>query len=153
VICPFVLLKKAVSPYYVTNITDKGFPYTGVIEMTALIGNEQMNGRHLVYLPRYANPDDSMFDENDDKLKEVFLGALLKMHSHISKDDIVMWGVSKARNVFALPTVGYSIRLPGIATSIKNYYIINSAQIINGTLNVNETIQVAESKLNEILNV
>jgi protoporphyrinogen oxidase len=59
VICLFVLLKKAVSPYYVTNITDKGYPFTGIIEMTALIGNEQMNGWHLVYLPRYANPDDS----------------------------------------------------------------------------------------------
>jgi hypothetical protein len=29
---------------------------------------------------------------------------------------------------------------------------VNSAQIINGTLNVNETIQVAETKLSEILN-
>jgi hypothetical protein len=29
---------------------------------------------------------------------------------------------------------------------------VNSAQIINGTLNVNETIQVAESKLKDILN-
>jgi len=34
---------------------------------------------------------------------------------------------------------------------LGNYYIINSAQIINGTLNVNETIQVAETKLKEIL--
>jgi hypothetical protein len=59
--------------------------------------------------------------------------------------------VSKARIVFTLPIIGYSKKLPGISTSLGNYYIVNSAQIINGTLNVNETIQVAESKLKEII--
>jgi hypothetical protein len=34
---------------------------------------------------------------------------------------------------------------------MKNYFIINSAQIINGTLNVNETIHVAESKIRILL--
>jgi hypothetical protein len=38
-----------------------------------------------------------------------------------------------------------------VITSLPGYYIINSAQIINGTLNVNETVQVAETKLLEIL--
>ena len=37
VICPTLLLKKAISPYYVTNITDTWPPFTGIIEMTALI--------------------------------------------------------------------------------------------------------------------
>jgi hypothetical protein len=54
--------------------------------------------------------------------------------------------------VFALPTINYSKKVPGVTTSLGNYYIINSAQIINGTLNVNETILVAETKLKEILN-
>jgi hypothetical protein len=64
---------------------------------------------------------------------------------------VLFFGVSKARIVFALPTIDYSVNLPDIKTSIKNFYIVNSAQIINGTLNVNETIQVAESKLKIIL--
>jgi hypothetical protein len=73
------------------------------------------------------------------------------MYPNISEKDLHFWGVSKARIVFALPTLNYSKNVPGIVTSIPNYYIINSAQIINGTLNVNETIQVAETKLKEIL--
>ncbi|MEZ6124067.1 MAG: FAD-dependent oxidoreductase [Planctomycetaceae bacterium] len=35
IICASVLLKKPISPYYVTNITDDGVPFTAVIEMTA----------------------------------------------------------------------------------------------------------------------
>lgn len=152
VICPSLLLKKAISPYYVTNITDGWPPFTGVIEMTALIDKKEVNGKHLLYLPKYVNPDDSLFDKDDAGLRKMFCDALFKMYPQITEEDIIFWGASKARVVFALPTINYSKSIPGIGTSIPNYYIVNSAQIINGTLNVNDTIQVAESKLKEILN-
>lgn len=152
VICPSIMLKKAISPYYVTNITDGGAPFTGIIEMTALIDKNEIKGNHLIYLPKYVNPDDPLFDATDADLRKLFVGSLLKMYPSLAEKDILFWGVSKAHIVFALPTINYSKKIPGISTSITNYYIINSAQIINGTLNVNETIQVAETKLNEILN-
>ncbi len=152
VICPSILLKQPISPYYVTNITDSWPPFTGIIEMTALIDKNEIGGNQLVYLPKYVEPGDELFDKSEDELRDLFLGSLYKMYPHLSKDDLVFWGVSKARVVFALPTINYSKKVPGVTTSLGNYHIINSAQIINGTLNVNETIQVAESKLKEILN-
>ena len=152
VICPSVLLKQPISPYYVTNITDSWPPFTGIIEMTALIDKSEIKGNQLIYLPKYVEPGDELFDKSDDELRNLFLGSLYKMYPHISEDDLLFWGVSKARVVFALPTINYSKKVPGVTTSLGNYYIINSAQIINGTLNVNETIQVAENKLKEILN-
>jgi protoporphyrinogen oxidase len=152
VICPSVLLSKPISPYYVTNITDTGAPFTGIIEMTALIDKDkELNGKHLVYLPKYVEPTDALFDSTDKEIRNIFLGSLLKMYPEITEKDVLYFGVAKARIVFALPTLNYSINLPGIKTSFKNFHIVNSAQIINGTLNVNETIQVAESKLKIIL--
>jgi protoporphyrinogen oxidase len=151
VICPSVLLKKSISPFYVTNITDSWPPFTGIIEMTALIDKIETKGKHLVYLPRYVNPEDQLFEKNENQLKAFFLNSLFKMYPNLSEDDVHFWGVSKARIVFALPTISYSKKVPAVTTSLENYYIINSAQIINGTLNVNETIQVAETKLKEIL--
>jgi protoporphyrinogen oxidase len=151
VICPSILLKQPISPYYVTNITDSWPPFTGIIEMTALIDKDEIKGNNLVYLPKYVEPGDELFDKSADELRNLFLGSLYKMYPNLSKDDLLFWGVSKARIVFALPTINYSKKVPGVRTSLGNYYIINSAQIINGTLNVNETIQVAENKLKEIL--
>jgi len=152
VICTSVLLKKKLSDFYVTNITDKNTPFTGVIEMTALINPKETKGLHLIYLPKYVNSDDALLDLPEDKLSQSFLNDLLKMYPSINSSDVKFCGVSKARNVFSLPTLNYSDNLPDIKTSIENYYIINSAQIINGTLNVNETILVAETKLTKILN-
>lgn len=152
VICPSVLLSKSISPYYVTNITDSWPPFTGIIEMTALIDKKETKGNHLVYLPKYVNPDDELFDKSEEELQKLFLDSLFKMYPKLSQNDLNFWGTSKARIVFALPTLNYSKKVPKVTTSLENYYIINSAQIINGTLNVNETIQVAETKLKEILN-
>lgn len=151
VICPTLLLKKAISPYYVTNITDTWPPFTGIIEMTALIDKKEVGDKNMVYLPKYVNPDDPLFEASEEQLRGTFIQSLLKMYPHLKEDDILFWGVSKARLVLALPTLNYSQELPGIRTSLENYYIVNGAQIINGTLNINETIQVAETKLEEII--
>jgi len=151
VICPAVILKKSISPYYVTNITDDNVPFTGVIEMTALADRKFFNGNSLIYLPKYIAPDDALFDKSDEEIKRIFMGVLFRMYPEFSEQDLLFFGVSRARHVFALPTMEYSRKLPGIKTSIPGLYVINAAHINNGTLNVNETINLADRGLKTIL--
>jgi protoporphyrinogen oxidase len=151
VVCPSVLLRRPISKYYVTNITDSWTPFTGIIEMTALVDPKELGNRSLVYLPKYVEPGNELFQRVNEELKDYFLKPLFKMYPDFSEKDVTFWNVSSARQVFALPTLNYSQKLPPVITSLPGYYIINSAQIINGTLNVNETVQVAETKLLEIL--
>jgi protoporphyrinogen oxidase len=152
VICASVVLDVPISPYYVTNITDSWVPFTGIIEMTALVNKLDFGGSTLVYLPKYLNPSDELFNASNDEIEKTFIEALKKMYPFITKDNIKFVGIARAKNVFALSTLNYSQHLPNIKTSIPGVYILNSAHITNGTLNVNETIQLAESKLSEILN-
>jgi protoporphyrinogen oxidase len=152
VICPSILLKRPISKYYVTNIIDTWPPFTGIIEMTALVDPKELGSRSLVYLPKYVEPGNDLFNKSEKELREYFLNPLFKMYPELSENDVICWNVSSAKRVFALPTLHYSKKLPPVTTSLKGYFIINSAQIINSTLNVNETVQVAETKLKEILN-
>jgi protoporphyrinogen oxidase len=151
VVCPSVLLRRPISKYYVTNITDTWPPFTGIIEMTALVDPKELSHRSLVYLPKYVEPGNELFNRSEAELRKYFLDALFKMYPEMSESDVVRWNMASARRVFALPTLRYSETLPSVITSLTGYYIINSAQIINGTLNVNETVQVAEASLKEIL--
>ncbi len=144
VVCAALLLDKPISPYYVTNITDKGFPFTGVIEMTALVNTKQIGGKHLVYLPKYVTPDDPVFDKSDNEISNLFIENLLKMHPHVSRNNILFTGIARAKQVFALSTLNYSESLPNTKSKIEGLYFLNSSLITNGTLNVNETIQLAE---------
>lgn len=144
-------MKKSLSNFYVTNITDET-PFTGIIEMSALVDKKEFGGNALVYLPKYVAPNDKLFEKSDAEIEEIFLSALEKMYSHFKRKDVLEFKISRVRNVFPIPTLHYSANVPSVKTSIENVFIVNSAQITNGTLNVNETIQLAEKTLVEIKN-
>ena len=72
-------------------------------------------------------------------------------HKEVSNDNIKFAGVARAKHVITVAKLNYSDILPGIKTSIPNVSIINTSHIKDGTLNVNETVRVAETKLEEIL--
>lgn len=149
IVCASVLMKKSLSPFYVTNITDET-PFTGIIEMSALVDKSEFDGSALVYLPKYVAPDDELFEKTDAEIEEMFLSALEKMYPHFSREDVSAFKISRVRNVFPIPTLNYSVNLPAVKTSLENVFIVNSAQITNGTLNVNETVQLAEKTLIEL---
>jgi len=151
VICPSILLKNALSPYYVTNITDPGISFTGIIEMSSLVDPSEFKGKHLLYLPKYVKPDDPYFEMTDEQIRKEFLGSLKKMYPEFNENNIIFWGTSRTRKVFALSVLNYSKNLPPIKATLPGLFILNSAQIVNGTLNVNETIQVAEKNLDLLL--
>lgn len=151
IVCASMLLKRSISDYYVTNITDET-PFTGIIEMSALVDKSEFGGLALVYLPRYIPPDDPMFEESDDAIREHFVRGLEAMYPDFDRDDIVEFKISRVRRVFPLPVLNYSEQVPDIRTSIDGVFVVNSSQITNGTLNVNETVQVAESAFTRLFN-
>ncbi|MCP4202864.1 MAG: NAD(P)/FAD-dependent oxidoreductase [bacterium] len=151
IVCASVLLDRPLAGYYVTNILDDGMPFTGVIEMSALVDRSQFGGRSLIYLPRYLASDDPFFSLSDEEVEESFLSALTGMHPGFDRGQVAAFRVSRVRHVLALSTLDYSATLPTMKTSIPHLYLVNSAQIANGTLNVNETIELAESGLRTLL--
>jgi protoporphyrinogen oxidase len=119
-------------------------PFTGVIEMSALVDRRQLGGNALVYLPRYVTADDPFADLSDDEVQTRFVAALERMYPDFRADDVLAFRVSRVRYVLPVPTLGYSRRLPPVTTSVPGVHLVSSAQIVNGTLNVNETVQLAE---------
>ena len=86
----------------------------------------------------------SAIAESDESIREQFLPTLESMYPGFRDDQVVAFRVSRVRQVLALSTLNYSDALPPMRTSVPGLYLVNSAHIVNGTLNVNETIQLAE---------
>ncbi len=151
VVCLVLLLKKKLGGYYITNITEEGFPFTTVIEMTALVDCGLFDGHSLVYLPRYLADDDPVMGWDDAAVKESFWKALKDMYPELVDDDMVATAMTRARCVFPVTTLNYSTEvMPDTATSVRGLFIANSSQIPNGTMNVNELVALAERKAQEI---
>jgi protoporphyrinogen oxidase len=144
IICGSILLQSPLSSYYVTNILDETIPFTGLIEMSALVDPDQLKNHGLLYIPRYLPPDHTDFTRPDADLEDEMIAALKRMHPSLSKNKILAFRISRARHVFPRPTPGYSARVPNVDSSVAGLSILNSAHILNGTLNVNETISLAQ---------
>jgi protoporphyrinogen oxidase len=150
IVCASVLLERPLGPYYVTNLTDDWVPFTGVIEMSALVDRAEFGGKSLVYLPKYVTPDDAIFSESDDSIRQRFISALTRMYPDFASNTIHAFQVARLKHVFPIPVKNYSELVPSIQTSLPGVYLVNSANIVNGTLNVNETLQLAENTHRQI---
>ncbi len=144
IVCASVVLRQPLSPYYVTNITDSDLPFTGVIEMTALVDPQEFGGRSLIYLPKYVPAEDPALHQPDAEVKQQFIAGLTRMYPHLQPSDVLDFQISRVKYVVAISTLNYSQHLPPRHTSVPGLHIVNSAHILNGTLNVNETLQLAE---------
>jgi len=151
IVCPSLLLRKPLTGFYVTNITDPGIPFTAIIEMSTLVDRAELGGHVLVYLPKYVAPDDPIFSLSDDEIRETFLAALERMVPAFDRADLLAFRVSRVKHVFTLPTLHYSRTLPPMTTSVPGLHLVNTAHIVNGTLNVNETIQLANRAAERLL--
>ena len=151
IVCASMLLKKPLSPYYVTNLTDSWVPMTAVIEMSNIVDDSEFGGNTLVYLPKYVPSGHELFEKSDEEIRHDFTVALKKMYADFDSDQIVDFKVSRTRTVMAIPTLNYSKNLPAQKTSIDGMYLVNSSYILKGNLNVNETIEIAEDAYRNLI--
>ncbi len=151
VVCASLVLERPLSPYYLTYLLDD-MPFTGIVEMTTLIPPAWVHGYHLVYLPRYVASDSPWFEYDDDELRDRFLSGLRTVHPAAATPDcpVVAFQVSRAREVFPLPVLRCSETTPDFATSVPGVWMVNSSQIVNGTLNVNETVGLGDRAVGAI---
>ena len=150
IVCASVVLSRPLAGNYLTYIADE-VPFTTVVEMSAFVDAAQFGGKTLAYLPKYVPSDDPLLDATDEELEASFLPALLRLYPHLSPGDIEHFQVSRVRYVFPVPTLGYSLSAPLTRTSQRGVFLVSSANIVNGTLNVDETVALAERAATEVL--
>ncbi len=149
VVCTSLLLDRPLAGYYVTNVIDSWVPLTGIIEMGAIVDPKFLNGHYLVYLPRYLMANNPGFEESDETVHERCLTTLEKMYPSFNRSQVAAIQTARARHVMALPTLQYSEQLPPVVSSVPGLYLLNSAQVTKGNLNVNETIEIVERELEQ----
>jgi protoporphyrinogen oxidase len=151
ILCASVVLNRPLGGHYLTYLTDPDLPFTAIVEMSALTGRACFGGRTLVYLPRYVTQDDPYWQMSDEVIRQRFLAGLTRIHPDLDAGAVEAFRLSRVRNVMAVPTLGYSDLAPAVATNIPGFHIVNSAQITDGTLNVDATLGVVERALPQLL--
>jgi protoporphyrinogen oxidase len=147
-VCVTLVLKQPLCPFYVTNITDAGFPFTGVIDATNVIPEGTLKGKGLVYLPRYMPSNDPFSTKSDNEILDIFITALRKIFTDLSDGQILAKRINRESHVQPIQKIDYSKDIPPIQTPLKNFFMVNTTMILNSTLNNNQVIQLSRKAAN-----
>ena len=140
VVCVVLVTRQPMMPYYVLNIADARIPFTGVIGMTNVVPNTETAGLHLTYLPKYVTVDDPLLESSDDEVQMQFLAGIKLLFPEFEQKQIVSCHVNRASKVQPLQVVGFSKIVPRCDTRHPDFFVLNTAQFMSGTLNNNEVI-------------
>ena len=106
IVCLVMRLRRSLSPWYTLNITDRRVPLTAVVETTHVVDPERVGG-HLVYAPKYVNPDSPELERSTSEVKEAYMGHIRTMFPGFSPDDDVLASqVARARVAEPVHTLG-----------------------------------------------
>jgi len=146
VICLVLVLRRALSPYYVTNLIQRDLPFTGIIEYTALADPaEETAGHHLIYLPRYDVPDSPWFERSEEEITEEGLRGLERIWPDI-RSWVVRTFVHRERRVQALWLPGTRQRTAPLRSRSAPIESITAELVGLDTLNNNAVIRLVNAQ-------
>lgn len=154
VLCPLLILRKSLMPYYVLNITDERIPFTAVVETSNLIDPKYLKGYHLVYLPKYIAPDNPMANWPDEQVKAEWMQHFRAMFPDFDEANIVAFIVQRARYVEPIRPMNTLDDIPTIRTPVERLYMGNTVMIYpelgNGEAVTRYAVRVAEQVLADL---
>lgn len=147
VLCMALVTRKPLTEFYILNIADQRIPFTGVVGMSNIMDSDETAGLHLTYLPKYVLSTDEELRRPEEEVREEFLEGLRIMFPDLADEDIVSSRVHRAFKVQPLQVLGFSKHIPKSTTSHADFFVHNTAQFVNNTLNNNEVIRAVDAFL------
>lgn len=149
--CASLLLDHAISRYYITNILDRWVPFTGIIEMSALVDKSEFGGLSLVYLPRYLPADAPELTADDPAQQTRILEILEKMYPAFSRTHVRAFQMSRVKYIMPVPTAQLQQNPLPLRTSLPGIFTLNTGHITDGVLTVNKIMGLALASLPQLV--
>lgn len=145
VVCPVLVTTREIVPFYVVNIADPAIPFSGLVGMNNVVSTESTGGRHLTYLPKYVLSTDDWLRTEDAEIEEAFMRGLRRMVPDFDESTLERVVVNRAAVVQPLQVEDYSRLVPKVETRHPGFFVLNSAQFVNGTLNNNQVVKAVNA--------
>ena len=142
--CLIVTLKRSLSDFYWTNVTDADAPFVGIVEQTKWVDPDDYRGKHVIYISAYVPQDDSRLGMTGEELIEVYLPAIQKMFPDFGPELIehqALWTAPYAQPVVR---VGYRHVIPETVSPISNLFVCTMAQIYPNDRQISNGVALAK---------
>jgi protoporphyrinogen oxidase len=152
-VCVIVKVPRSLLPYYAVNIVEET-PLTSAIETTQVLGTENTGGNHLVYMPKYCDPEAPEQSEDDESIYRRFTDYLARLSPGFSRDEVIDWTVQRAKLVEPVHTMEPGtegpMRIAPIFPGVDGLALASNAQIYPYLLNGDSVMGFAEGVAKQV---
>jgi len=129
VLCLVLLIGESLSPYYWLNISQRGVPFTGLMEHTNLVSKGKYSENDVIYLSRYISANDSQYNMPNEDLVDYYSKHIKDIFPRFDKSTIKESFVFRDTYAQPIVTKGHKDRMPSIRSAVDNIFINNPTQI------------------------
>ncbi|HET6266571.1 MAG TPA: NAD(P)/FAD-dependent oxidoreductase [Acidobacteriota bacterium] len=129
VVCVFLRLRRSLTKFFWTNISDSRIRLAGVIEFTNLNPFPHLKGDSIVYLPQYLSSSDDKFRRSDHDIVQEYVSYLKLLRPDFTEADVKEAFVFREKYAQPICDVGFTHDIPPIQTPISGFYLTDSSQL------------------------
>nr|MBA2420848.1 hypothetical protein [Thermoleophilaceae bacterium] len=128
-LCLVLELDRGFSPFYWTNVADRGLPFVGLIEQERLVGAEALSGRHFLYVANYTAQDDRLLSLGADALLSEYEPGLRRVNPAFERSWVRERWLFSEPDAQPIVTPGYRERRPPLQTGVDGLLLANTTQV------------------------
>lgn len=147
--CMILELEKSITPYYWVNINDPEAPFLALVEHTNFVDSGMFGGKKIVYIAKYIDPTEKLFNQTQDELLDLYCDYLVKINADFKKDWIQK--IHFFKSAFAQHVVTTSYQVPEYETSVDGLYYANFTQVYPHDRGTNYAVEQAKTLSNLII--
>jgi protoporphyrinogen oxidase len=145
VMCVFLRIKKSLTKFFWTNISDPNIQLAGLIEYTNLNPLSHLGGDSIVYLPQYLDSKDEKFQKPNEQIIEEYLGYLKRINPDFSKDQVKEAFVFREKYAQPICEVGFTKDIPDYRTPLRGLYLTDSSQLHPDDRTISNSLGLGQS--------
>jgi protoporphyrinogen oxidase len=138
VACALLKLRKPATKYFWMNVNDDRIQVPGFIEYT----NLNPLPESVVYVPYYMPKTHPKWRWDDERLMDEARDYFLLTQPHLKASDIVARHISRYEYAQAVCPPGFFDMLPDMATSVRGFYMADTAYYYPEDRSISESIRV-----------
>jgi protoporphyrinogen oxidase len=143
-LCLLLELDRPFSPYYWTNVADRGLPFVGLIEHTNFVERERYDGRRFLYVANYLGHGHELLGLDADALLEHYLSGLRRVNPAFDRSWVLDRWLHREPAAQPIVTVGYHERIPPLKTPIPGLVLANTTQVYPEDRGTNYAVRLGE---------
>jgi len=132
---------KKFTDYYWHNINDASHPFLVLLSLSALVGPERLNGKHIYYIGAYLPHDHHYFQTADQDIAKEWINGVKEIFPDFDPATITDSKIFRFKNAQHIVDVGYEQKIPDYQSPVPGVFLANFSQIFPDDRGTNYAVQ------------